>query len=466
MDYSSKILKGQALKDRIYSVLSLLEDTVISTLGPNGKTSIIYDDNGNSYVTKDGVSVIKVLKTDDPYSNIIIDIIKQAAEKTVIEAGDGTTTSTLLAVELIKYYLDTLEDLSNIDEVKDKLLKYIKNRVISIREDDVFKIAKISANNDIKMATIIEKAFSFSENVKAEIFNIDEDEIEHTVGYNINNGYMFNWLINNPVKGSSVIEDADLFIYNGHLNSLEVIKSLFKKTKNVVIITNEISEEVEWTIKHNYNKGIIKCSIIKSPGFATHRNNLLEDIATVFNTQVYNVGNIKNFTGFENTIKIKKAEIFKTSSILEPEGGIDNKQEVLENLKSLYKNSDEHNKELVKQRINLLEGKMSLIKVGAKSEVEAREKFDRYEDAILAVRSAIKYGILPGGGIVLKEFAELYGKNAEPYKSVNNIISQTVTNFKDVIDPYKVIKSSVENSASVAKLLLSTSSIIQPKYGI
>lgn len=467
MDYNKNVLTDSNLQQVIFNVLELLKSTVIATLGPNGKTSIISDENGNPYITKDGVSVIKKLSVEDEFSNTIIKLIRQAAEKTVEEAGDGTTTSTCLAVSLIEFYLNKPDSIYKLKETKNKLLKYLENKVIPIKEKDIFNIAKISSNNDVNMSKIIEKAFKHSNNVKLEIHNKEKDEFVETIGHKLESGYLNNVLVNNEKNNSIVLQNSKLFIYDGKLSDVNFIKKLFTNYNNVVIVAEDISQEIDYLIRHNYNKGKIQTGIIKSPGFATHRKSLLEDLATIFNTKVYSEYNVNDiFTNNKTLGTLNNIEIFKNYSLLEGKTNIDDIKKRVKNLESLYKESDEHSKILIKQRLDLLEGKMSLIKIGGNSSVEVKEKYDRYEDSVLAVKSAKESGILTGGGVLLNYFANQEGEYAEPYKVIYKIISKDVQDFTDVIDPYKVVKCAIENSASVAKTIINTSSIIKNNYGI
>jgi len=459
MDYSNKILIQDKLKEKILEVTQLLKNTVVATLGPKGKTSIIYDENGEPYITKDGVSVIKSIYTEDPFTNILIKLIKQAAEKTVDQAGDGTTSSTCLAVELIEYYIKNNLDVNTIDKTKEDLIFFLETKVKEIKKEDIYNIAKISANNDVEMASSIEKAFNISNNIRIETSDQNKDSIEEIVGHKIESGLLVNTFINDIETNSFKAKDYKIFIFNGKLNDLNFVKKLFTINKKLIIITEEVSEQVLYTLAHNYNKGIIDCVLIKPPGFSTQRVKLLNDLALILNTSVYN--ELDKNTVFNNVLpNVNEVEVYKNYSIIIPEIIHSEVDKLKTKLESLYKKSEEHDKLLIKQRLDLLEGKMCLIKVGGNSEVEVKEKYDRYEDAVLAVKSAREEGIIQGGGTLLKEFADSYNEFAEPYRSINNIISKDITDYTNVIDPYKVVKCSIENATSVAKVILTTSSII------
>lgn len=454
-------------KGDLYRGIKILHDAVKSTYGPNGNTIILHDAFNNAFATKDGVSIAKKISFKDPVMNAGAQLIKQAAEKTLEEAGDGTSGSIILAYELINKGIDiygtkplTRENLDQLDYIRDLIINDIDKLKAPIKEDQVFKVAKIASNGDEVIADLITKAFSHSENVKVIEGDNFKDKLETVKGMKLRTTYFDSAFINNISKKSAEYNNCNVIILDGKLTSMDSIKDLISNENPTVIIAEHFEDIPLGLLKYNYNKGIIKVLPIKAPGVGSHRKNLLKDMAVYTGATVLNPNKINSNPRLVGTLN--SIEVFKDEAILYKE--ITNKK-VSELIKELetYRNSDvdSHEKELASQRIEGLSANSSMIKIGGDSPAEIKERFDRVDDAVRAVECAKKDGIIAGGGITLNVLATTYKKDS-PYAEVFSIPFKILKPNLDEapLDPAKVIKTSVKNAVSVAKTILSTSHIV------
>lgn len=491
-------------RDKLINGINKLNKAVSSTLGPMGKTVIIPDkDNPNSYkVTKDGVSVANSIRFKDPVEDIGAELIKQAAQKTVDEAGDGTTTSTVLATAFVNNLknFNSKEINKAFDDIIPKVISELRKNSRQLKHEDIKYVATISANNDTEIGDLIQQAYNFSSIIKIEEFGL-KDSLECIEGMSLPVSYFSKRFITNDKKGEVDMIEPYVLVLDGKLEKLDSFKSAIEyiaaNNKELLIITEHVHEAVLRNIESNISRGSLKCCVIKSPGFSKHRKDLLEDLskftgATIITdlSKNYNV----NILG-----KLKSATISKDRSILVKHEDI-NIDEVVNSLKE-YSNilNDKYEKELLDQRISNLTGKVSIIKVGGRSEIEVKERKDRYDDAVLAVACALEEGIVEGAGKALIEACKIddfliklnkeptflsIGKNLsdvwsvdldsiegsiiyslfEPYNTIqkNGCDLYIVKDlFKEnIIDPLKVTRCALENAVSVAKTILSTEAIV------
>lgn len=466
---------GKEGKEKLISGINKLAEVVKTTYGPNGKTVIIPSktEYGKYIVTKDGVSVAEQIKFKDPIENIGANLIKEAAKLTVKIAGDGTTGSTILANALINNlkdfdYKEVEKELNNIIP---EIIKNLKLNSKELKREDIKYVASISANNDQQIADIIQQAYNFSDIVKVEESNLTEDKIDFIGGMKLNTSYISKHFINNHKKGEVYLDNPYVLILDGKLENIKPLQEILEyvaiNNKSILIITEHVHENILRPLESNVLSGNIQLAIMKSPGFSSHRQNLLEDIS--------NFTNARLFKGFDRKVSLEDLGMLKSvnlglnHSILVKNDNIDVSDKI-NTLRSLLE--EDKDNELLQQRIENLEGKISIIKVGGTSELEMKERFDRYDDAVRAVQCALEEGIVQGAGRALfhsidniEENSEIIGEICDAVCEPMNILKNDLLLEKDffennIIDPLKVIRTSLENAVSVAKTVLSTEAIV------
>lgn len=474
-----EIYKDKELDKLIKETVTELVETVCHTYGPNGHTVIITEDEG-PYATKDGVSVSKSIFFKDPIKNKIATILKQVAQKTVDEAGDGTTTSMCLAGIFLNRGYELIEEGYKYNEVKRELEELVEDTLIhlkknskKLKEKDIIHVANISSNNDQKIANLISDAFKHSKLVKVEEGDSYEDSISKIKGMTILSPYFNSAFINNESKKSIEYENAEVIVIDGKLENLNCIKGLLTN-KPMIILADHFSEGVISLLKHNYNKGSLQVAPIKTPGLGEHRKSLVNDICIYTNSKLINPSKTyidKKYVGFidgvtckndSTTLFNKKAEKYTTDIIKELES---------------YLKSDitKREVELTLSRLEGLKGMVSIIKVGGNSPIEMKERYDRVEDAVRAVSCALEEGIVEGGGMAYVRASLNQTNNKfencllDPYRKIhwdNNIDGIVTIDIgknmykENIIDPLKVTRCSLENAASVAKMLLGTKALV------
>jgi chaperonin GroEL len=475
---SSKEIKiGSDVHDKLRSGVNKLASAVLTTMGPMGNTVIIANDQDEPYITKDGVSVSNYIQLEDPIENIAVTLLKQVAENTVDQAGDGTTTSICLAQSIINRGLDLIEEGKSYLDIK-KSLDLLEEEVIfkiiksskELKQSNIVDIATISANNDSGIGQIIQDAYNHSNIVKVEEGKTGSDELITISGMQLETGYFDNAFINKGEAQAIEYEKPLVLLIDGKLESLDNISKLLLDAKEqpIVIIADYFSEQVVSLLKSNYNRGALNIALIKSPGFALHRKNLMNDIALYTGAKL-----LHSFTKYTNINvfgTLHSIYITKNKSLLTNETNLIEATEKLNDLKStLLITTEEQDKYLLEQRITNLTGKIAIIRVGGKSEVEMKERKDRIEDAVLAVQSALEEGIVEGGGIALFRISSSLTNDFKeclksPYQTIIN--NGAVINIKEslfnqnIIDPLKVTRCALQNAISVSKTLLSTKAIV------
>lgn len=467
-------------REKFISGINKFTKAVASTMGPNGNTVIITDVYGNPYVTKDGVSVAKSITFKDPVENAAAMLLKEAAIKTAEVAGDGTTTATVLASAFINNLkeFDSKDIVKAFDEIIPKVIKQLKENSRQLKREDIKYVATISANNDVQIGDTVQQAYNFSDIVKVEESSNTEDKIEYIDGLKFDTSYFSKHFINDEKKAVCNLNNPYVLLLDGKLENLafleKVLNNVANEGRELLIVTEHISENSLRKLESFVLSGSIRLCVIKSPGFAQHRRDLLKDMSYFTGAKV-----ISNFTSScttDNLGILKSAKIEKTHSLLLKDDSI-NIEDYLNELKELSKDADE----LTKQRYESLSGKISLIKVGGHSDVEVRERYDRYDDAVKAVACALEEGVVLGGGFALMEIALKLGKhlNLKDDMSIECFIynslmkpqwqilknNNTVVNIKptwndNVIDPLKVTRTALENAISVAKTVLTTKAIV------
>lgn len=470
-------------REKLFSGINKLHDAVASTLGPNGKTVIITNEKGEPYVTKDGVSVARAVQFKDPVENIGANLIKEVAELTLDKAGDGTTTSIVLATAFINNLktFNSNEINKAFDEIIPKVINELEKNSRKLERSDIKYVASISANNDLQIGDVIQQAYNHASIVKAEESSLTKDELKLVTGMNLPVSYFSKHFINNPKKGECNYDSPHVLLLDGALDNLkpfeEIIKTIAKNNDSLIIITEHISENVLRLLETNVLSQVLKLCAIKTPGFSQHRKDLLNDLQVFTGATI-----VKDFNRSQsiNVLgKLKSIKVTKTNSLLVKDEDI-NIEEYLNDLIQYSKSSEieQHDKTLLFQRIENLDGKVSVIRVGGGSEVEMKERFDRYDDAIKAVQCALEEGIVEGGGLALyntipKDFENIENVICQVYKSLwspriiiakNGFVYGGDMFEQNIIDPLKVTRFALENAVSVAKTILSTDVVILNEY--
>jgi chaperonin GroEL len=478
-------------KEKLIEGITKLSEVVLATMGPMGRTIIISDEYGRPYVTKDGVSVANAVKFKDPVENIGAKLIKQVAQKTADEAGDGTTTSICLAQQFIFSGTEVLENGVNVNKLSKEIDALVKDVVEELKKiskpleiKDVHKVATISANNDEKIGEVIQQAYNHSVVVKVEEGKLKEDVVEIIDGMVHPITYHSPKFINNEKKKEVSYEEANVLVLDKKLEDLTPYRAILEACSNkqepLIIFTEFVSENVLKLLETNFINDYIKVAAVKAPGFGSYRRDNLADIAEFTGARV-----ITSDTALISPSVLGKAtniSIGKLQTVIGKPSHIDLTKKI-EDLKEQYQTADisDYDREFVLDRIKNLNGTLSVIKVGGTSEVEMKERKDRIDDAVLAVKSALEEGIVEGGGLALVRVSDtLYNKRpSDVRKTLFNVLlapsstiflnSSGTINCEDfdinrfdqnIIDPLKVTRCAFENAASVAKTILSTEAVV------
>lgn len=483
-----------------------LANAVKVTLGPEGKTVILSTKNGRK-ITKDGVSVAKEIFLEDPIANEAAQIVKEVASKTADVAGDGTTTATVLVQSLIKDLID--EDLhssffKDLNEEKEKVIEFLKSKARKVSASDIKtleQVATISANNDETLGKIVAEAVHVTGEygiVTAEEGDSFETKISLTQGMNFDNGYVSSLFITDQEKLICEMEDVMIFMYDSELSTIKdilpILRSAAARKKSLLVIANEITGEAISTLLAQKQIGF-KCAAVKCPSFGDYKKSLMVDIATVTGGVYLDSQKGMKFEdltdvhfGFAERVVITKDE----TTIIKGDGNEEKISLRIKQLENQIENTqNEYEVNFMKKRIAKMKGGVAVIEVGGFSEVEIKEKKDRIEDAIYAVRAALEEGVVEGGGIAYLRATEVCKnkalKNAlvSPFEQIclnadikplteeiknNKILGINIKTMEEVdmfeagiVDPLKVTRTALENAVSVATTFLTTKCIIVEK---
>lgn len=516
-----QLLFGSDTLDKIKAGVTKIAQAVGVTMGPNGQNVIISRDNAIS-ITKDGVSVAREVDLEDPLEAIGAQLIKQIAQKTAYEAGDGTTTSTILASAMfIAGHEHLIKGVSPTEikmgmELQTKLiLEGLKNKAIKIQDGDIEtikNIATISANNDLEIGHLIAKAYEtigFNGVIKVQESRTSETSIAITDGLQFDGGYVSPYFSTNE-KSIVELKNPMIFIYDGKINRFHDIflfleQASLKKVP-IVFICDGIDIEALNAVLVNCTRAQLQACIIKSPAYGEHRFNMLNDIATVIGATVISPkdnielrdikgeDNIMAYMGTCDTIEVNS----QSTSIIGGRGLEENITARVEDLReAAEEESNPSSKLMLTERAAKISNGVALLLVGANSELELKEKLERIDDALSATKAALAEGYISGGGSVLYDLSNIIAENYDsclpgirvgmqivsracvaPFKLIvensdkkfTDIVSRlvdgmgynaktdTVENLikAGVIDPVKVTRCSLENSLSVASLMLNT----------
>jgi len=506
---SNEIVKklnfGDEGKNKVFQGVSKLTKAVSSTLGASGKCVMLEDSSGKPLITKDGVTVANSVTLLDPVENMGATLLKEAARQTVKEAGDGTTTATVLAHSILKEAFETKD--YNSREVRDgissaveKVVAYLESKAVDVSGDMLKQVATISSNNDSDLGSMIAKAFEdVGENgvVSMEISNDEETSVEVVDGASLDKGLKNHYFINNKETGSCELNNPLVLIVESNIPNVRKVQSILEyviKNKKELLIIGDADEQLVTAISMNVSKGNIKANIIDAPDFGINKKQTLQDFAVLTGATVINedLGDDMDLIDVSHLGTCLKSITTSDETIIQVDGMSDDVKDLMKQLKKELKTTKINaKKHLLEKRLSRLGGKVGVVKVGANSEVELKEKADRVEDSICATKAAIKEGILPGGGIaLLNASAKIKSKNVgeeillkaikAPFQTIMdnagvkmglvnseeglgiNVITEKIVNMIDagIVDPLLVTKSALKNAASVANTILATDCVI------
>tara|TARA_R110000824_G_scaffold10087_3_gene44788 strand:+ start:3151 stop:4692 length:1542 start_codon:yes stop_codon:yes gene_type:complete len=497
---------GEDARNKIFEGINKLTKAVSSTLGAGGQCVIMEDDNGNPLITKDGVTVADNITLLDPVENMGARLLKEAARKTVKEAGDGTTTATVLAHAILIEAYKVIKSESpraikeGINLAVKKVVQYLEKCSSPVEGDRIKQVATISANNDHEIGMLIDTAFKMVDNTGVVIMETHEDPnttVDKIEGIQYDQGISNPHFVNNKEKNCVELENPHVLVVGSKIENVRkiqtVLEYIIKKDKALLIIA-DVSPEVTNALAMNKVKGVLKVNVIAAPTFGLSREDTLSDLAALTGATLINedLGDDLDLITPEHLGSCKKAITHLYESLIQIDKTPTEVDEIVINLKEKIANTTNNNlKARHEKRLARLLAKLAVIKVGANSEVELKEKKDRVEDAICATKAAIKEGIVPGGGIALLNAANsidaksvgegiLLNAIKAPYeiilrnagimdyetpkvkgRGLNVVTGKTVSMVKSgIVDPLLVTKSALINAASVATTILSTDCVI------
>ena len=515
---------GHEARVKLLNGMNKITDSVAITLGPKGRNVIIEKNDGlRIVITKDGVTVAREIELKDSLENIGCQIIKESAIKTSDDAGDGTTTATILARSIVEKGMKNVTAGANpmdlkrgIDNAVQMVVKSLEKQTIEVgtNYDKINQVATISANNDKEIGDMITEAIrkvGFTGVITIDEARGMETTMDIVNGMKLDRGYISPYFITNPDKMEVVLEDCFILIHEEKISSITtlvpILEEVRKTGKPLLIIADTLETEVLGALVYNKIKNTIRVASIKSPGFGDRRKDLLDDIAIVTGGDLVSItkGNKLEDVKLDSLGVAEKVIISKDTTIIIGGKGdtelIKNRvNQIREQIKNKQNDYDQQKNEA---RLANLTGGVGIINVGAASEIELKEKKDRFDDALHATRAAIEEGIVPGGGIayircieslndvkynnedektginiirkVLEEPLRIIIKNAGGEPSV--ILNEVKNGFNDygydarnekfgsmiemgIVDPKKVSRVALENAASIAGLFLTTECVI------
>lgn len=524
---SAKELKySQEARNSILIGVNALADAVKVTLGPKGRNVVIEKSFGSPTITKDGVTVAKEIELSDRFENMGAQMVREVASKTNDDAGDGTTTATVLAqaifregAKIVAAGLNPMDVKRGIDKAVEAVIAELKKLAKPIKDQkEIAQVGTISANNDPAIGKIIAEAM---EKVGKEgVITVEEAKTSETTldvveGMQFDRGYLSPYFVTNPDKMEAVLENPFILLYDKKISNMKdllpTLEKVVQKNKPLLIICEEVEGEALATLVVNKLRGTIHVAAVKAPGFGDRRKEMLQDLAVLTGGTVISedLGHKLEAVRLEDLGQARKVTIDKDNTIVVDGAG--KKADVEARVKTIRNQiadtTSDYDREKLQERLAKLHGGVAVLNVGAASEVEMKEKKARVEDALNATRAAVEEGIVPGGGTALirasKVLATLKGSSPEQQAGINivkraieeplrqiaynaglegSIVVDKVMNnpsdsfgfnaltetYEDliaagVIDPAKVSRCALQNAASVASLMLTTETLIAEK---
>jgi len=509
---------GEDSRVKLVEGVNILADAVRVTLGPKGKNVVIQKTYGSPLITKDGVTVAKEIKLRDNIKNMGAQMVKEVASKTADVAGDGTTTATVLAQSIVKegmkYVISGINSMDlkrGIDKAVTVILEELeKVSIPCTSEKEVAQVASISANSDEKIGNLVAEAVNkvgkdgvvTVENGKGLV-----DELEIVEGMQFDRGYLSPYFVNNSEKQLAILENPYILFCDGKISRVQeivnILDAVAKEGKPICIIAEDVEGEALATLVVNNIRGNLKACAVKAPGFGDRRKHILQDMAVLTGANLISndLGSTLEKASINDLGKCDKIEVGKENTVIV--GGHGDAEKIKDRIIYIQNSVDDvsadYDKEKLKERAAKLSGGVAVIKVGASTEIEMKEKKDRIDDSLSAARAAVDCGIVPGGGTALIKLrnclVNLKGKNRdqdagiqiiarsieEPFRQIlinagetPEVILSKVEDqgfnygydassgtFGDmlemgIIDPTKVVRTALQNAASVASLLLTT----------
>ena len=494
---------GKEARNKVFKGIDKLTKAVSSTLGAGGKCVMLEDSSGKPQITKDGVTVANTITLLDPVENMGATLLKEAARQTVKEAGDGTTTATVLAHSILNKAINpnvNSRELKNgINSAVEKVIKYLEEKSIEVEGDMLDQVATISTDNDKNLGKIIASAFKevgTNGVVSMEISKDEDTTYEVVDGAILNQGLKNFHFITDKEKATAELNNPLVLIVENKIENARKIQSVLEyviKNKRSLLIIAECDVAVASMLAMNKIKGNIKVNIVDSPDYGLNRKQILQDIAVITGGKVFNedLGDDIDLISNDYLGEANKCVTNSDETVIQVNEVSEQTKLLIDSVKKQLKKASTPGKIIqLEKRLALLNGKVGIIKVGANSEIELKEKSDRVEDAICATKAAIKEGILPGGGIALLNAAQNIKSNSDgetvlleaiksPFNTILenagieskepskegeglDVVTGNMVNMinNGIIDPLLVTKSALKNAASVATTILSTDCVI------
>ena len=520
---AKQILLGEEARRKIFEGMEIMASTLKPTLGPKGRCAVLEKKFGSPTVINDGVTIAKEIELEDPYLNLGAQLLREVASKTNDVAGDGTTTASLLAVTIAKEGFKNVAAGANPVHLRRGIEKAVKAVVAKLKmmskpvkdKHEIQQVATIAAANDTEIGKIIAEAMD--KVGKEGVITVEEakgteTELKVVEGMQFDRGYLSPYFITDPERMECVLEDAYILIHDKKISSVKDILPLLEKIaqagRPLLIIAEEVEGEALATLVVNKLRGTLQCCAVKAPGFGERRKAMLEDIAILTGGQAImeELGLKLENVDLSMLGRAKRVIVDKeNTTIVEGAGSASKIQGRINQIKSeIEKTTSDYDREKLQERLAKLAGGVAVINVGAPTETDMKERKARVEDALSATRAAVEEGVVPGGGVALircqdeidklkfddpdeKTGAMIVKKALEaPLRQIAEnsgfdgaVVVQKVResdnpnfgfnaekdDFEDlveagIIDPTKVVRSALENAASMAALLLTTESLI------
>ena len=519
---SKEVKFGRDARERMLRGVNILADAVKVTLGPKGRNVVIDKSFGAPRITKDGVTVAKEIELEDKFENMGAQMVREVASKTNDIAGDGTTTATVLAQAIVQEGgkavaagMNPMDLKRGIDLAVAEVVKQLGKSAKKIKtSEEVAQVGTISANGETEIGEMIAKAMQKVGNegvITVEEAKTAETELEVVEGMQFDRGYLSPYFVTNPEKMVADLEDAYILLHEKKLSNLQallpVLEAVVQTSKPLVIISEDVEGEALATLVVNKLRGGLKIAAVKAPGFGDRRKAMLEDIAILTGGQVISedLGIKLESVTLDMLGRAKKVSITKENTTIVDGHG--KKGEINARVGQIKQQIDEttsdYDREKLQERLAKLAGGVAVIRVGGATEVEVKEKKDRVDDALNATRAAVEEGIVAGGGVALLRASAaltLKGANADQDAGINIVrralqaparqiatnagdeasivVGKILENKKDtygynanngeygdlialgIVDPVKVVRTALQDAASIAGLLVTTEAMI------
>ena len=513
---------GEDARAKMVRGVNVLANAVKATLGPKGRNVVLQKSFGAPTITKDGVSVAKEIELADAFENMGAQMVKEVASKTSDNAGDGTTTATVLAQAFIREGMKAVAAGMNPMDLKRGIDQAVKAAVGELKSlskpsstsKEIAQVGAISANSDANIGDLIAQAMD--KVGKEGVITVEEgsgldNELDVVEGMQFDRGYLSPYFINNQQSMSAEMDDPFILLHDKKISNvrdlLPVLEGVAKAGKPLLIVAEEVEGEALATLVVNTIRGIVKVVAVKAPGFGDRRKTMLEDMATLTGGTVISeeVGLSLEKATIKDLGRAKKIQVTKeNTTIIDGAGDADGIQARIKQIKAqIEETSSDYDREKLQERVAKLAGGVAVIKVGAATEVEMKEKKARVEDALHATRAAVEEGIVPGGGVALirakAAIKDLKGANEDQthgiqiaLRAMEAPLREIVTNageepsvvlnrvvegsgsfgynaangeFGDMIefgilDPTKVTRTALQNAASIAGLMITTEAMV------